>query len=169
MANLVEMALEFPDLAGKLKARKDEIELFIAAQMQFNRGMLFDSEGSYNGRPGWAPLKMRQGQILKKRGTLSKSMGPNGSQGYVKRSGGEITIGTNVFYAALMNFGTTKLPGGKLRPKEAKALKIPTGDGEFIFRKAVEIPERRFDDWNEQDEEELNIALMNKLLEILNE
>lgn len=169
MTTLVELKLQFPDLAGKLRTRMDEIELFIAAMMQTNRGMLFDSEGSYNGRPGWEPLKMRQGQILKKSGALSRSLQPNGGGGYIQRSNGEIAIGTTVFYAAMMNWGTTKLPGGVLRPKKAKALKIPQDGGKFMYRKSVRIPARRFDDWNDQDENEMSIALMNKLLEVLSE
>lgn len=171
--SLVQFELKFPDLGKKLREARSEIDLFIAAMMQTNRGMLFDSEGAYNGHPKWAPLKFRQGQILSKRGVLRKSLAPPaangqpGNQGTVRVSGEYITIGTMVFYAALMNFGTTKMPDGVLRPKNKQALKIPTKGKKFILRKSVKIPERRFDTWTDEDEQEMSEALMNKLSEVL--
>ena len=37
-------------------------------------------------------------------------------------------VGTDVIYAAILEFGTRDLPGGRLRPKAAKFLAIPLGD-----------------------------------------
>lgn len=133
---MIEFDFKFPDWAGKLKAREKELNLFIAAQMQFNRGMLFDKEGAHNGRNRWKDLVFRRGQILSKRGTLRKSIAPfnpkgtAGPDGIVNFSGDVITVGTKLLYARLMNDGTSKMPGGVLRPVRAKALKIPLPAGQ---------------------------------------
>lgn len=200
---LLDIKFEFPDWKERLAAAEDELNLFIAAIVQTNRGFLFDSEGSYNGRPGWAPLKFRVGQILSDRGVLRKSIAPQnpdgtaGPNGVVRFESDAVVIGTTVLYARLMNDGTAKMPGGKLVAKNAKALRIPLPSGKnatpaaktlrksaktldtevaegvtrqnkFIFRKSVKIPARPFDDWNEQDQEELDAALISKIAEILN-
>lgn len=131
--------LDFPDWEAKIRAAIPEIELFIAANIQFNRGQLFDNEGAYNGHSKWQELSFRNGQILKMRGTLSKSMGPvkDPQGGAVRSPNGilnierdSITIGTTLAYAAMMNNGTAGLPGGVLRPTKAKALKIPLPSGQ---------------------------------------
>ena len=94
-------------------------------------------------------------------------------------------------YARMMNDGTTKLPGGVLRPRTAKALKIPLPSGKgategakslrkgattiedggkkekYIFRKSVKIPARPFDDWTIEDEQEMQAALATKIAEVL--
>ncbi len=192
----VALNLKFPDLYKKLKANQDEIYRFVAAEMQFNRGMLFDQEGAYNGHPKWAPLKFRRGQILSDRGVLRKSIGPmdaNGSapaNGTVSIRGDVVTIGTTLFYAAMMNWGTTGLPGGVLRAKNGGALMIPIPGGKsgtmatktmkktkvqgpgkgkmnVIFRNSVKIPARHFDEWNDQDQADLEAALVNKISDIL--
>lgn len=197
----VEIEFKFPKWAEKLMEREAELNLFIAAQVQFNRGMLFDQEGAYNGHPRWADLKFRNGMILSKRGTLRKSIAPfnpngtAGPDGIVRFAGDTIIVGTKLLYARLMNDGTTKMPGGVLRPVKAKALKIPLPEGKsatdlakslgskarskghvepqtgkaFIFRKSVKIPARPFDEWNETDQGEIDHALVNKVCEILNE
>lgn len=185
----VEIKFDMPALAPKFRGRIREIYLFIAAQIQTNRGFLFNAEGAYNGHKKWAPLKFRQGQILSKRGTLRKSIAPipargqPGNDGIVRISGETVTVGTKLFYARLMNDGTTKMPGGVLRAINAKALKIPLPPGKiatpagkaarkdygpFMFRKSVKIPPRPFDDWTNKDQEELDQALSNKIAEILN-
>jgi phage gpG-like protein len=198
----LSIRFKFPDWKGELAKAEDEINLFIAAQIQFNRGMLFDSEGRYNGRPGWAPLKFRKGKILQDRGTLRRSLAPmNGSgaagpNGVVRFESSAIVIGTTLIYARLMNDGTTKMPGGRMVPVNAKALKIPlpsgknatqaakdarksaktlnetvadgtTRKGKFLFVNSVKIPARPFDDWNDEDQAELNDALVNKIAEVL--
>lgn len=133
--SLVGISFEFPDLYSKLKNALPEINRFVAAQMQTNRGMLFDAEGAYNGHKKWAPLVLRHGQILSDRGNLRKSLAPTNAKGYPGRDGivrfeGEsITIGTRLVYASLMNDGTASLPGGVLRPVNAQALAIPLPAG----------------------------------------
>lgn len=189
-----EMEFKFPDWAAKINQAQDEINLFIAAMMQTNRGELFDSEGAANGHDKWAPLAFRRGQILSNRGTLRQSLAPSnpqgraGSDGIVRFAGEVITIGTKLAYARMMNDGTAKMPGGVLRPVNGKALKIPLPGGEnatagakslkkgsskignsnFIFRKSVKIPGRPFDTWTKEDEDEMSAALTNKLVDILN-
>lgn len=131
----VEFIFKFPDWAEKVKRRMNEINLFLAAQIQFNRGMLFDQEGAYNGRPRWRELAFRNGQILSNRGVLRKSIAPlnpkgrEGPDGIVRIAGDFITVGTKVLYARLMNDGTTKMPGGKMVAKNGKALMIPLPNG----------------------------------------
>lgn len=195
--SLIEFEFTFPDLQKKLKTYEKEIRLFVAAQMQTNRGMLFDAEGAYNGHEKWAPLKFRDGMILSHRGNLRKSLAPQaadgtpGPDGIVRFEGDFVIIGTNLYYARMMNDGTTKLPGGVLKATHAKALKIPLPAGKklkeevrqqvkekklktttiekqkYIFRKSVRIPERPFDNWTAADETELAEALMNKIVEVL--
>lgn len=199
----VDIEFKFPDWKAQLSRKEEELNLFCAAMIQTNRGLLFDSEGSHNGRPGWAPLKLRNGMILSDRGTLRKSIAPynpSGNPGHpdgiVKFESDAIVVGTSLLYARLMNDGTTKMPGGKLVPVHAKALKIPLPQGRnatdeakqlkknskrltyevadgvkkrgnFIFRKWVKIPARPFNDWNNADQEELNDAMMTKIIEVL--
>lgn len=185
----VDIDFQFPDWAGALRASWPELKLFLAAQVQTNRGMMFDAEGADNGKPKWAPLKFRNGQILSDRGNLRKSWSPTpprgvpGDDGIVEWSGDVLTVGTRMMSAFLMNWGTTTLPGGVLTAKNAKALKIPIPSGQgatktakglhkqhgnFMFRKSVKIPSRRMDLWTDQDDEEISIAAANKITEILN-
>lgn len=234
---MIEIDFKFPNWRKTIQKHEKELNLFVAANVQFNRGMLFDQEGAYNGRPRWDDLKFRSGQILSKRGTLRKSIAPYnpkgipGPSGIVQFSGDVITVGTKLMYARMMNDGTTKMPGGVLRPVRAKALKIPIPQGKnagegakeiqslhqqkrldklnqqldrlmerrstpsvkaarqriyeriantagkmgegkgpvkFIFRKWVKIPARPFDDWNDNDQAELDAALLSKITQILN-
>lgn len=133
--SLISIRQEFPDLKGKLERSEPEINLFIAAQMQTNRGMLFDEEGAYNGHQKWAPLTLRNGQILSRTGALRHSLSPAnpsgrpGPGGIVRFQGDVIIIGTKLAYARLMNDGTVNMPGGVLKPVNAKALAIPLPSG----------------------------------------
>jgi hypothetical protein len=135
VSSLVGIQFKFPAWEKKLKRHMVEIDLFIAAQMQTNRGMLFDREGAYNGHEPWAPLKFRSGQVLSMRGNLRRSLSPTsasgrpGPGGLVRMSGDLITIGSTLAYARMMNDGTAKMPGGVLRAKNAKALRIPVEKG----------------------------------------
>lgn len=134
---LLQIGFKFPDWKGRLKKHAQQLNLFAAAQIQTNRGLLFDSEGRHNGRDGWEPLAFRNGQVLSRYGTLRKSIAPYNSKGkpgdggFVKFSGDTITIGTNLLYARMMNWGTTKMPDGVLRPTRAKALMIPLPPGKW--------------------------------------
>lgn len=134
--------------------KKNDIFKFIAAQIQFNRGMLFDKSGAYHGHPAWKPLKLRAGKPLLDRGTLRKSLAPSkkpsgksvtgvsllvGPSGFVQYSGKTITVGTRLHYAKLMNFGTEQMPDGKLTAKNAQALKIPIPQGKRAGRGAIKL------------------------------
>lgn len=200
---LLEIEFKFPDWKGQIKKHVKQLNLFSAAQIQTNRGMIFDSEGHHNGRPGWQELAFRNGQVLSRYGTLRKSIAPfnatgrPGDGGFVRFQGETIKVGTTLLYARMMNDGTTKMPGGVLRPVRAKALMIPIPKGEWrseageevfeesgrkikkkkdgktqrldvIFRKSVQIPARPFDDWNEDDQAEFDSALLNEIVRVLN-
>lgn len=127
----MKIEMKFPLWKQAVTAKQGEIAQAIAAAMQTNRAMLFDTEGAYNGHPPWAPLKFRNGQILSDTGTLRKSIGPfarsgkpvSNPNGIVRYAGSAVdpmvTIGTTLIYAALMN------NGGVVRPVGAKALAIP--------------------------------------------
>jgi len=53
------------------------------------------------------------------------------------------TVGTNVLYAAIHEFGGT-IPGHPLEAVNAKALRfMPKGASDFIFRRRVQIPDIR--------------------------
>ena len=170
---MINIEWKFPKLDEKLRRNLDKIYLTIAASMQTNRAELFYSEGSNNGHKFWSRLKFRDGMILQKSGKLRKSISPTpanghaGSNGIVRISPDHVTIGTNLYYASMMNFGTTKMPGGVLKPVRAKALKIPNPSGGFLFRKSVRIPERRFDEWTDQDQAEMEFTLVNTINAVL--
>lgn len=184
----VDIKFDMPKLSPILRKNKQRLLLAFAAAIQTNRGMMFDKEGAYNGHKKWAPLKFRNGQILTDTGTLRKSIAPTnpkgtpGQDGIVQFSGDTIKVGTRLFYAAMMNWGTTKLPGGVLRPKNAQALRIPLPSGkgatpgakglrkqsgDHIYRKSVRIPARRFDEWNEEDQQEIDATVANLIAVLL--
>lgn len=194
----IDIKAVFPNLVGKFAYARQEVMLFAAAQIQTNRGLLFDAEGNRNGSKRWPRPRFRSGMTLAARGTLRKSFGVDGRAGpggIVRFSGTRIQIGSQLIYAAMMNWGTTKLPGGVLRAKDGKVLRIPlpagkratteakalrrtegsrernatTGAAEsVIYRKWVKIPERRFDTLTKQDMREIGKALSNKIAEVLN-
>jgi phage gpG-like protein len=196
----IKLELKFPKLDETFKVHQNEIMLVLAAAMQTNRAMMFDKEGADNGKPKWAPLKFRRGRILQDTGTLRKSFAPpndgnkpgHGPGSVVRITGENATIGTSLGYARLMNDGTTKMPGGVLRPVNAQALKIPINPGElakmqgtksravkhdmgavridnknFIFRKWVKIPARPMDEITAQDEQEWCDTVANYIGELL--
>lgn len=79
----------------------------------------------------WKPLKLRQGQPLRDTGRLRNSITSLPDQ-----SG--VTVGTNLIYAAVHQFGATikpKKPGGRL---------VFEGPNGTIFAKQVTIPARPF-------------------------
>lgn len=78
----------------------------------------------------WRPLKQRNGQPLRDTGRLMASVTPRVSdQG--------VTIGTNLKYAAVHQFGAT------IRPKHKKLLRWVV-DGMTFFAKKVVIPRRAY-------------------------
>lgn len=134
MKTSVTVQTKLGEWSQKYRGALTQLYLFVAAQMQTNRGMLFMHSGVYNGHEKWAPLKLRAGQPLKDRGTLSQSIGPiqrknSGVQpryekGSIVRFGGDkVTVGTNLKYARLMN------DGGTIVPKNGKLLWIPLPQG----------------------------------------
>lgn len=151
-----EITLHMPDFRGAAERIKRELPGLIAATLQTQRGMVFDTSGTYNGRPGWPELRCRDGQPLKDRGTLSQSMGPQNdgvhpghSVGSIVRlSDGLVTIGTDIAYAAIQNYG------GVIVPVRAKALRFMC-HGKVVFRKRVRIPARTFNDFTAADVTEL--------------
>ena len=79
----------------------------------------------------WAKLKIRQGQPLRDSGRLQRSItsAPD-SQG--------VTVGTNLLYAPVHQFGAT------ITPKKAKRLVFPGPNGKLIFAKKSVIPARPY-------------------------
>lgn len=168
--DVLSVKFKFPRLEERIKKNHHRIEQFIAAAMQTNRALLFEHEGEYSGHKKWAPLKMRTGKILSKRGTLRKSIGPpndgnrpvQSDNGIVEFKSGIVKIGTRLAYASMQNEGAV------IVAKNAKALKIPLEGGKnFIFRKKVTVPARNFDSITEEDREEFEMAMKAILVEVL--
>lgn len=172
---MIKLDLKLPNLAQKFKEHQRDMMMVLAASMQTNRAMMFDKSGADNGKEKWAPLVLRRGKPLQLTGTLRKSMGPSndginpgkGPSSKLNISGTTVTIGTELSYAPMMNDGTTKMPGGVLKPTQAKALKIPLGGGKFMFRKSVKIPARPMNEVTEQDRQEWADTLANFIAEVL--
>jgi len=175
---MINIDLKITDYLAIFEDHKEDIMNLLAATMQTNRAMMFDKDGADNGKEEWAPLKWRSGRPLQHRGTLRKSFAPfndgikpgHGQDTIIHIAYPMAVIGTKLAYAQLMNDGTTKMPGGVLRPVKAKALKIPAPNGEegFIFRKSVKIPARPMDTITEEDNEEIAKTVENYITEILN-
>lgn len=79
----------------------------------------------------WAALKMRKGQPLRDTGRLQRSISSR-----VDADG--VTVGTNLIYAPVHQFGAT------IVPKKAKRLVFPGPGGKMIFAKKVVVPARPF-------------------------
>jgi phage gpG-like protein len=157
----------------------------IAAVLQKQRALIFDTEGTHHGRPGWKPLSPRtrpdwgQRQILSASGVLRRSiapkndgMNPGKDTGTIVSYGvGLVVIGTSISYAAIHQTGGT-LPARTIKPVKAKALKIPMPGGGFIFRKSAKvpgakIPARPFADLTNDDINELQEMMANLIVESL--
>ena len=174
---LVEIKWDFPNLLKRLLRHEQDITMGMLAALQTNRGMMFNAEGAYNDHPKWKPLKFRDGMILSDTGALRKSIAPRaptgkaGPDGFAYASGTlakkGYAIGSKLKYAAMMNWGTTGLPDGVLKPKRKKMLRFEIGPGEFAFAKQVKIPARRFDRINAEDKRELTLTLRNLVMEAL--
>lgn len=79
----------------------------------------------------WQALKFRKGQPLRDTGRLNRSIVSK-----VDASG--VTVGTNLIYAPVHQFGATIVPKNKPR------LVFPGPNGSLIFAKKVTIPARPF-------------------------
>lgn len=185
---MIKLEFTFPKLAEKFQKHSRQLHLLLAATMQTNRSMMFDKDGADNGKPKWKDLSWRNGRPLQKTGALRKSMGPinDGIKPGVATgsiltiSGRTVTIGSSLMVARMMNDGTTKMPGGVMRPHSAQALKIPLPESAqgvtvrerqqgFMFRKWVKIPARPMDEITDQDRSEWAETMANYIAELLNE
>jgi phage gpG-like protein len=164
-ATLIQVKFKFPKLDEKLKQSQKALQNKALATLQTNRGMLFRNEGAYNGHEKWKPLKNRKGQILSDTGTLKNSIAPKtasrdkpvaGPDGILKFSSDVISIGTNVKYAAIHNYG------GVIKPKTKDLLRWKDAKG-WHAAKQVTIPKRPFLEgaWNQEDQDELNTTMAN--------
>lgn len=168
MPSKVEITVRMPDFRGMARQIKKEIPGLIAATLQTQRAMIFDQEGAYNGRSKWPDLKCRQGQILKDRGTLSRSIGPANdgihpgrmTGSVVRLSDTVVTIGTTIAYASVHNNGAV------IEPVKAKALRFKCG-GRWRFSKRVRIPARTFNDFTDQDVTELEDTIANYIASVI--
>lgn len=198
---MISLKLSMPKLDEIMIAHEKQIMGLLAATMQTNRAMMFDKDGADNGKKKWKDPIFRKGRPLQDSGDLRKSMAPMNdglrpaysSNGIVKISGNAVRIGTNLTYARLMNDGTALLPGGVLKPVNAKALKIPLPSGvkatddakdarkgaksitddfgnkeKVLFRRSVKIPPRNMDEVTKQDEKEWADTMANYIAEVLN-
>lgn len=165
--SLLKIQVDFPSLELEFKKHQAEANLLVMATAQTNRGMLFDQEGGYNGHKKWAPLKMRDGQILSKRGVLRKSIAPHNASGKpgpegIATSTGLLKgrIGTKVAYAPIQNFG------GVIKAKTGKVMSWMNDiSGKRMFAMSVTIPARNFTAWNSKDQEELDETLTNFIMQ----
>ncbi len=177
----VTLDIKWPDIFKKQMNLWNEVAEPLAASLQTNRGFLFMNEGQHNGHEKWAPLKHRDGQILSHSGDLSKSIAPevrdngmrpgHGPQSILRIGAGIVTIGSGLAYAAMMNWGTTGLPGGALtiRPNKKKALSFVMHGQRIVCKKVtIRIPARRFDTFTKADETELQETLVNTIEGLFN-
>jgi len=79
----------------------------------------------------WQALKFRKGQPLRDTGRLNRSI-------VSKVDATGVTVGTNLIYAPVHQFGATIVPKNKPR------LVFPGPNGNLIFAKKVTIPARPF-------------------------
>lgn len=168
----IAIEFSFPKYFEVLQNYLPKIERTIASTIQTMVGLRFNAEGAYNGHEKWKGLKMRQGQILSKTGTLRKSLSPPGAEGnpgpdgFIRQQGSVTNllteVGTKLIYAGTQNNGAI------IRPKTKQALRFMNpSSGKFVFAKSVNIPARPFTDMNIQDEEELRETLANHVAEIM--
>lgn len=178
MTNTVDITFRMPDFGKAAATIEANINGLVAATMQEQRAQIFDTEGRFNGRPGWPPLRCRDGQILKHSGTLSKSIGPQDrpnatTPGHavgtiVRIGGGVVTIGTTIAYAPVHNFSADIVCSRQSRtnPRRPGALAFQC-HGKTVFRRKVHIPARPFADWTKPDVEELRVTVENYVLSVM--
>lgn len=126
--------VKYPKLREKLKRNEKRIMLFLAAQLQFNRAMLFKRGGAYNGHQAWKKPLLRDGTPLSDTGQLKNSLAPQkgskapaegkpGPHGTLRISRGKVVLGTTLKKAKILNYG------GVIRAVNAQALMIPLPGG----------------------------------------
>lgn len=139
----VTVSSSIPRWAQRFRALLPQLNAFLAAQMQTNRGFLFLHSGSYNGHEAWKPPKLRDGQPLRDKGTLMKSIGPitraktgrvqpiRNEGTFVKYGLNYVTVGTTLKKARILN------DGGVIVPKKKKLLWIPLSTNKNRASEAV--------------------------------
>lgn len=117
---------EFEQRAGALQPVYQTIGRVLVNRIRLG----FKLGASPFGSP-WRALKIRRGQPLRDTGRLQRSITANAdAQG--------VTIGTNVRYASVHQFGAV------IRPRRARRLVFPGPNGRLIFAKQVTVPARPF-------------------------
>lgn len=179
----VSVDIRMPDFDRKQMWMLRVVPMLIAASVQTQRGLIFQHEGQWNGRSKWAPLKFRDGQILKDTGTLSKSIAPKHSPDKPGRENGTIleahndivSVGTDIAYAIIheegrVYHGTPEMPLAfpapiyKVSSKTGKKRK----SGEYwIFCQKIVIPARPFGDVTQMDADEIAQTLANRFTAVL--
>ncbi|MDO6747210.1 phage virion morphogenesis protein [Gilvimarinus sp. 1_MG-2023] len=118
---LIDKAMRF----GKTKALMERTgrATHTDTMMNFRRSM--DPFGNQ-----WAPITHRKGKPLIDTRRMQNSV-------HMEASDEEATVGTNVKYAAVHNFGAT------IKPRKGRFLKFKIGD-KWVYKKSVVIPARQF-------------------------
>jgi phage virion morphogenesis protein len=147
---------EISALLAQLKERTSDtqpamaaIGRFLVSKIQMGFRTSRDPWGN-----AWAALKFRSGQPLRDTGRLRNSI-------HYAATPQEVTVGTNVSYAAVHQFGAV------IKPKTAKAL-VFTAGGRTIFARSVTVPARPFmpigqplpDSWEQGIKEALSRAIL---------
>jgi len=116
---------------------QDEIQIPLAAVLQDDIHSQFESQGDPAWTPdsvGWMKQKQYRGLILKTgqaTGRLKQSYGYDGtpgSDGFVNKNPGEITVGSNVEYADEFHGGTGDSPYGQT-PRPLRVTEYATQHG----------------------------------------
>lgn len=93
------------------------------------------------------------------RNSLSIGSAPNSIQ---ETTGDEVTLGTNLPYAAIQNFG------GTIIPKNGKVLAFPGMGGATMFAKKVTIPARPFIGFSQSDDDDLADVTAGHMRRVMN-
>lgn len=104
-------------------------------------------------------------KILNDTGALRNSLAEkdaSNSNSIQTTTGDEVTLGTNLPYAAIQNFG------GTIVPKNGKVLAFPGLGGATIFAKKVTIPARPFIGFSLKDNDDLSDVTAGHLRRVMN-
>ena len=126
LPSVMERITAMRQAAANMTPLYDRIGAGLLSQVQLG----FKTSTSPYGQ-AWAALKLRNGQPLRDTGRLRSSI-------TYKSDGDGVTVGTNLRYAAIHQFG------GVILPKNKPFLMFKTRDGRFFRMKKVTIPARPF-------------------------
>ena len=102
-------------------------------------------------------------KVLNDTGALRNAVSVASAKGSIQTTqGDEVTLGTNIPYAAIHNFG------GTIVPKNGKVLAFPGMGGATIFAKKVVIPKRSFIGFGENDSEDFEDITANHVNKVMN-